>query len=229
MSEPQTLNCKVVLLGESGVGKTCIITRFINNKFEENTMSTTGATFAGKAKKFDQGNGVIKTIQFQIWDTAGQERFRSLSKIFYKDAAIAIFVFDISRKESFDEIKKYWYTQVQEHSPKKISKCFIYNVLIWIVLGIAANKSDLFDKEEIDEDEVREFAKEIGAIFRLTSAYNSSGIDELFTALGNKYLDPNFVDSGVSGSKGIVLQNNEQQKEGAQKNKGGCCGDNKKN
>ena len=131
--QPQTLNCKVVLLGESGVGKTCIITRFINNKFEENTMSTTGATFAGKAKKFDLGDGVSKTIQFQIWDTAGQERFRSLSKIFYKDAAIAIFVFDITRAESFAEIKKYWHTQVQEHSPKKISKLLYICIYINIV------------------------------------------------------------------------------------------------
>ena len=99
---------------------------------------------------------------------------------------------------------------------------------MFIVLGIAANKSDLFDKEEVDEDEVREFAKEIGAIFRLTSAYNSSGIDELFTALGRKYLDPNFVDTGISANKGIVLQSNEGNQNEHAAQKGKCCGDNKK-
>ena len=99
---------------------------------------------------------------------------------------------------------------------------------MFIVLGIAANKSDLFDKEEVDEEEVREFAKEIGAIFRLTSAYNSSGIDELFTALGRKYLDPNFVDTGISSSKGIVLQANEGNQNEHAGQKGKCCGDNKK-
>ena len=116
--EAQT--CKVVLLGESGVGKTCIIARFINNTFEENLISTTGASYAGKTMTFDEYDG--KSIRFEIWDTAGQEKYRSLTKIFYKDAGAAILVYDITRKESYEEIQKYWYNQIKDHAPKNISK-----------------------------------------------------------------------------------------------------------
>ena len=112
--------CKVVLLGESGVGKTCIIARFINNTFEENLISTTGASYAGKTMTFDEYDG--KSIRFEIWDTAGQEKYRSLTKIFYKDATAAILVYDITRKESYEEIQKYWYNQIKDHAPKNISK-----------------------------------------------------------------------------------------------------------
>ena len=115
--------CKVVLLGESGVGKTSIISRFINNTFEENLVTTTGASYAGKTMTFDEYNG--KTIKFEIWDTAGQEKYRSLTKIFYKDAAVAILVYDITRKDSFDEIKNYWYNQLKDCAPKNISKKYI--------------------------------------------------------------------------------------------------------
>ena len=100
-------NCKVVLLGESGVGKTSIISRFINDTFEEGLVTTTGASYAGKDMVFkDYQNQVVK---FEIWDTAGQEKYRSLAQIFYKDAAIAILVYDITNAESLEEIKNYWY------------------------------------------------------------------------------------------------------------------------
>ena len=112
--------CKVVLVGESGVGKTCIIARFINNTFEENLISTTGASYAGKTMTFEEYGG--KSIKFEIWDTAGQEKYRSLTKIFYKDAGAAILVYDITRKESFEEIQKYWINQIKEFAPKNISK-----------------------------------------------------------------------------------------------------------
>ena len=115
--------CKVVLLGESGVGKTCIIARFINNTFEDNIMSTTGASYAGKTITFDEFGG--KSIKFEIWDTAGQEKYRALTKIFYKDAGVAILVYDITRKESFEEIQKYWYHQIKEYAPKNISKIIL--------------------------------------------------------------------------------------------------------
>lgn len=119
MADEGTQSCKVVLLGESGVGKTCIINRFINDTFEEGGISTTGASYADKLIHFDEYN---KSLKFEIWDTAGQEKYRALTKIFYKDASIAILVYDITRKQSFDELKDYWYAQVNESAPKKISK-----------------------------------------------------------------------------------------------------------
>ena len=123
MSDDNAKTCKVVLLGESGVGKTCIIARFINNTFEDNIMTTTGASYAGKTMSFDELNG--QSIKFEIWDTAGQEKYRALTKIFYKDAGVAILVYDITRKESFAEIKNYWYNQIKDYAPKNISKIII--------------------------------------------------------------------------------------------------------
>ena len=116
--------CKVVLLGESGVGKTSIISRFIDDVFEEGLETTTGASYAGKNMVFkDYQNQVVN---FEIWDTAGQEKYRALTQIFYKDASIAILVYDITNEESFEEIKNYWYDQVKDYSPKDISKIIFY-------------------------------------------------------------------------------------------------------
>jgi len=179
--------CKVVLLGESGVGKTCIIARFINNTFEENLISTTGASYAGKTMTFDEFGG--KSIKFEIWDTAGQEKYRSLTKIFYKDAGAAILVYDITRKESFEEIQKYWINQIKEFAPKNI------------IIAIAANKSDLIEKEQVPEGDARKYAKEVGAIFKLTSACTAAGIEELFKSVGCKVLNPNWSDDDDAPKK----------------------------
>ena len=111
--------CKVILLGESGVGKVGLIARFINNSFEDNITSTTGASYYGKTMTFDEYDG--KSIKFEIWDTAGQEKYRSLTKTFYKDAKVAILVYDITRKESFEELQKYWIEQIRQFAPKNIS------------------------------------------------------------------------------------------------------------
>ena len=176
-ADSETESCKVVLLGESGVGKTSIISQLMEQQFCEDQTSTTGATFSTKTMEFDNYD---KAICFEIWDTAGQEKYRVLTKMFYKDASIAILVYDITRLESFEELKKYWAEQIKEHAPKKI------------VIAVAANKSDLYENEKVDESQGREFAKEIGALFKLTSAKNQTGIEELFKDCGNKFLDPNF-------------------------------------
>ena len=168
---------KVVLLGETTVGKTSIISRFIKDSFDPNCITSLGASFISKNLYFPEFK---KTIKFDIWDTAGQEKYRSLAKIFYKDAVIIIFVYDITRKQTFEEIKKYWYGQIKDFGiPNPI-------------LAIAANKSDLYEKEQISEQEVKDYANSIGAIFKSTSALSNTGIDILFQHLGKKYLDPKF-------------------------------------
>ena len=214
MSEPQKdengydiIPCKIVLVGQSGVGKTCIIGRFINNTFENNIMSTTGASYAGKTMVFEELDG--KCVKFEIWDTAGQEKYRSLTKIFYKDARIAILVYDITRKDSFEELKNYWYAQLKESSPDNI------------IIGIAANKCDLYDNEQVPEDEARAFANEIGAIFKLTSANTNTGIEELFKAVGCKILDPNYSEESDSNNKKPNIKIEVEDKN--IKKKKGCC------
>ena len=125
MSEDgEAKTCKVVLLGESGVGKTCIISRYTNNTFEENIMSTTGASYCGKAMTFDEYGG--KTIKFEIWDTAGQEKYRALAKVFYKNASVVILVYDICRKESFDQLKQYWINEIKTNVAPNTSM-FLFN------------------------------------------------------------------------------------------------------
>lgn len=202
-------SCKVVLLGESGVGKTCIISRYVNNTYDEKSETTNGASYASKIIDLEQYN---QSLRFDIWDTAGQEKYRSLTKFFYKDAAIAVLVYDITRRESFEEVRKYWYEQLKTCGEKNI------------VIGLAGNKCDMFDKEAVSEEEARTFANEIGAQFQLTSAFKNLGIDDLFRMVGCKYLDPNFQDiineEPKEEKKNIVLDNNNNQKKKKDKK---CC------
>ena len=107
---------KVILLGESKVGKTSIIRRFVEQEFDDNTITTLGA--ASCIKQFEIDN---KTIQFEIWDTAGQERFRGLSRMFYNNAKIGILVYDITSSKSFKELKNYWYNELTQNTPEDIS------------------------------------------------------------------------------------------------------------
>ena len=207
--------CKVVLLGDSGVGKTCIISRYISGAFDQNSPSTNGASYASKIINFEQLN---KTISLDIWDTAGQEKYKSLTKFFYKDAAVAILVYDITLKESFDNLKEYWYKQIQENGDKNM------------VLGVAGNKSDLYEEEAVKENEAREFANSIGAIYGLTSAQNNTGISELFSDVGNRYLDPSFQQK-LQGEKEEKKADNRQtltvekaaEPKKEKKKKGGFC------
>ena len=121
MSEPEegAATCKVVLIGESGVGKTSIISRYTNNTFKSQLMSTPGANFVTKNIILEDEN---QSIKFEIWDTAGQERYRALAKVFYKNAAVCVLVYDITRKTSFNELKNYWYKEIKENAQKDVSK-----------------------------------------------------------------------------------------------------------
>ncbi len=171
MSDINCLKCKVIFVGDSSVGKSCIINRYINDSFQ-NQVVTLGCNSLLKTITIDKYN-----IKFDIWDTAGMEKFRSLNAQFYKDANIVILVYEIINLNSFNSIKNYWYKDIIENSNKNI------------ILGLIGNKSDLYlDKEEVSEEEARNYAKEINAIFKLTSALNGNGINELFEILAKEYI-----------------------------------------
>ena len=140
--------CKVVLLGEAGVGKTSIISRYVNNTFSDVLMSTTGASFAVKKLEIDPEH----KIKFQIWDTAGQERFRSLAKIFYQNAAVAVLVYDITRRDSFQKLKDFWVKELKENAPSDI------------ILAVAANKSANYEFEVVSLKERKELGEAINDI-----------------------------------------------------------------
>ena len=195
--------CKVVLLGETGVGKTSIISRYVHNNFSEVLMSTTGASFATKKLEIDSEH----KIKFQIWDTTGQERFRSLAKIFYQNASVAVLVYDITRRDTFDKIKNFWIKEIKENAPSDI------------ILALAGNKSDNYENEVVNLSEGKKLAKEIDAIFQSTSAMLSHGIDELFLSIGKKFMYPagSFSESNLTKKeeefrKGVKLKNQKKKK-----------------
>ena len=117
--EKKAIPCKVVLIGESGVGKTSIISRYMTDKFSATLGSTPGANFTTKTVFLKDEN---QSIKFEIWDTAGQEKFRSLAKVFYKNAAICILVYDITKKQTFEELQKFWIEEIKANASKNISK-----------------------------------------------------------------------------------------------------------
>ena len=117
--EKQSIPCKVVLIGESGVGKTSIISRYISNTFSSVLMATPGANFTTKTIFLKDEN---QSIKFEIWDTAGQEKYRALAKVFYKNAAVCILVYDITRRASFEELKKYWIQELKGNASPNVSK-----------------------------------------------------------------------------------------------------------
>ena len=126
--EKGSLPCKVVLIGESGVGKTSIISRYISNTFSSVLMATPGANFTTKTVFLKDEK---QSIKFEIWDTAGQEKYRALAKVFYKNAAVCILVYDITRRNSFEELKKYWITELKANASPNVSKFkFIIKYLI---------------------------------------------------------------------------------------------------
>ena len=122
--EKKAIPCKVVLIGESGVGKTSIISRYMTNTFSPTLGSTPGANFIAKTVFLEDEN---QSIKFEIWDTAGQEKYRSLAKVFYKNASVCILVYEITRRPSFEELKKYWINEVESNASKNVSKLLFNN------------------------------------------------------------------------------------------------------
>ena len=179
---------KVVLVGESGTGKTSIIQKYCKDVFTDDANTTLGC--ANETKVIHLSNQ--KQIKLNLWDTAGQETFRSLNKIFYKDAQIVILVYDITSCKSFQEIVNYWYYETKSHISNDAGKymyVYIYMYLMILVIGILGNKSDLFMKGTVNESEAQQFADENELLFQLVSAkLNNSCIDMFFKEITEKCL-----------------------------------------
>ena len=139
----KTKDVKAILLGESGVGKTCIINRYINNEFNESLASTLGSAFF--LKEIIKGN--IK-YNVNVWDTTGQEKYHSVTNLFINGSHIIILVYSIDSKSSFENLT-YWYNTIQE---KLKGEKYI--------LAVVGSKIDLVDDEVVSEDEGKQFAKE---------------------------------------------------------------------
>ena len=203
-------NVKVALVGDSGVGKSSIIGRYVTGMFLTNCQSTTSPSFS---KKIYEKEG--KSICLNLWDTVGQERFRALGKNFYKDAYIICLVFDVTQRQSFENIKEVWYPDIKKNGEK------------YIILSIIGNKCDKFEDENVDENEVKSFAEEIGALCFLVSALNGNKIDNLFDTLAENYLNSEFKDKNDEKNsvrkRSQSFELNSEQLKKRNKKKGGCC------
>ncbi|KAH0786582.1 small GTP-binding protein [Histomonas meleagridis] len=161
---------KTILIGESGVGKTCILNRALKRTFDIDTSSTIGASNIDFSFENSEGN----TIRFCIWDTAGQEYFRTLVPLYFKGASIAIIVFDISDELSFDKLDE-WDQMLKEKAPEKVLKVLV------------GNKIDLGDHRKIPFQRALEYSQMIGAVTYLeTSALTGEGVVELFQFIANE-------------------------------------------
>ena len=210
MAQKPEKNIKVALLGSSGVGKTCIIKKYTENKFSEDTQSTSGVSYSQKFLEIEN----IKVL-LDLWDTAGQEKYRSLGRHFYKDAYIVILVYDITNLQSFKDLEEIWYKDLKTFGEK------------YTVLAVVGSKSDCFIDEEVSEETARNYAKEINAIFMLTSAKQGTNIDLLFETLVRKYLEPEFtkkVDEMKKDKGEVAMVTAEKTKEdNKNKKKKRCC------
>lgn len=201
---------KIILLGESGVGKTCIIKRYLENKFNENEISSPTMSYVGKIVEINN-----KKIKLNIWDTIGQEKFRSISKMFLKETHIVILVYDITAKESFNQLD-YWYNLYKENlGPNTI-------------LGVAANKSDLYEVQEVSDQAGTEYAKNHEATFSLISAKeNKESIDHFMNKLVKAYIEKNNVKND-NDKAGKVIKLNKDINKTNDKGRDGCCSGGKK-
>ena len=203
--EPQSI--KITLIGNPGVGKTCIISRYIDDVFEENLGSTIGANYTEKI--ITKNN---KDYQLDIWDTAGQEQFQSLGKHFYKDSYIVCLVYDITNQESLDSLKSVWYPNLLKFGEK------------YTVLAVVANKSDLYENDDLaNEQQAKDFAAEIKGIWMSTSAKSGDGIDKLFNTLVDKYLMPEFNMKVAENRGGDRMKLQKDTKNDNNRKKKKCC------
>ncbi|XP_050367805.1 ras-related protein RABA5a [Argentina anserina] len=207
---------KIVLIGDSAVGKSNLLARFARNEFFPNSKSTIGVEFQTQKIVIDG-----KEVKAQIWDTAGQERFRAVTSAYYRGAVGALLVYDISRHQTFDSIGR-WLNELHTHSDMNV---------VTILVG---NKSDLKDAREVSTAEGKALAEAQGLFFMETSALDSSNVaaafqmvvKEIYNILSRKVMmsqelkkqDPSWVGTG----KTVVIHGDEEASSTEPK-KGGCC------
>ena len=162
---------KVILVGESGTGKTSLINATMGLPFKESLESTTANSFS--SKKITIGS---KQYILNLWDTIGQEKFRSLTKIFIKDSKIVLLVYDITRLNSFKELD-FWYKMIRDILGDDI------------IVGVCGNKQDLFAREQVKEEEGRKYAEERNISFKLTSAKNPFSFNKFLDELVRQYTE----------------------------------------
>ena len=205
---------KTILVGDSQVGKTSIITQYIRQSFDEEYLPTISADKSIKDLIIEK-----QPLTLEIWDTAGQEIYRNVNKIFMKNAKIALLVYDITSKESFDSLDS-WYNQICENNDKEN-----------IIIGVVGNKSDLYEERVIEENEGQNYAERINGIWGETSAMDFDSVNSFFEKLAIAYLNKEKQKQKTTSNEKIKEDNNNTVKiekenhvdNNKKKEKGGCC------
>ena len=206
---------KLVFVGDSGVGKTNLMTRFSSDTFNMNSKPTIGVDFSVKTVKTKN-----HVLRLQLWDTAGQERYRTFTSAYFKDAHGVILVYDVTKKSSFINVDEWLKSCLENIDPAKSSILLI------------GNKIDLTDQREVSEEEGRDYASANGLLFMETSAFDNRDdcIEKAFFILVNdiipKYEFPEDTEEPEVRKKKIsalMLQNEDADVEQAEQRKKGCC------
>ncbi|RID49151.1 hypothetical protein BRARA_I05611 [Brassica rapa] len=192
---------KLLLIGDSGVGKSCLLLRFSDDSYVESYISTIGVDF--KIRTVEQDG---KTIKLQIWDTAGQERFRTITSSYYRGAHGIIIVYDVTDQESFNNVKQ-WLSEIDRYASDNVNKLLV------------GNKCDLAENRAVPYETAKAFADEIGIPFMETSAKDATNVEQAFMAMS-----ASIKESMASQPAGNIARPPTVQIRGqpvAQKN--GCC------
>ena len=209
--EDGAFKVKIILIGDSGVGKTNLINISTGKQFNEGQISTTSCCFC--VKRIELNN---KRFNLYLWDTIGQEKLKSLTRIFFKNSKIVILVFDITHKDTFEGLN-YWLKEVKDNLPDDT------------IIGVCGNKADLYMEEQVSKEECEEYAKSINAKMAYTSAKDDKvGFNNFLIKLvqdyynANKKVDTKEINSKKENNHNIVLNNNNNQKN-KEKNNSNCC------
>jgi len=191
---------KLLLIGDSGVGKSCLLLRFADDTYTESYISTIGVDFKIRTIELDG-----KTIKLQIWDTAGQERFRTITSSYYRGAHGIIVVYDVTDQESFANVKQ-WLHEIDRYACENVNKLLV------------GNKSDLSSKRVVAYDTAKEFADNLGIEFLETSAKNADNVEQAFMTMAAQ-IKNRMASAPATDKPGVRLNS----KPVAGSAKGGCC------
>lgn len=161
---------KLVLIGDSGVGKSCLLLRFADDNFTDSYISTIGVDFRFRTITIDD-----KTVKLQIWDTAGQERFRTITSAYYRGADGIIMVYDVTSAESFDHVEE-WLSEVDRYANESTVKLLV------------GNKADLVEEKQVPEDTAQGFSEKLGIPFLETSAKTATNVDAAFLTMAKELI-----------------------------------------
>ncbi|KAI9305221.1 GTP-binding protein ypt1, partial [Cunninghamella echinulata] len=195
---------KLLLIGDSGVGKSCLLLRFADDTYTESYISTIGVDFKIRTIELEG-----KTVKLQIWDTAGQERFRTITSSYYRGAHGIIVVYDVTDQDSFNNVKQ-WLNEIERYAAEGVNKLLV------------GNKSDLTDKKVVGTDQAKELSEDLKIPLLETSAKDATNVEQAFLTMAKQIKD----------KMGSTIQQQQQQKstvrvgQGAsieQKQSSGCC------